>query len=148
MLNFTDYDTRLAAYAAIIDDSDRILLSYWNGEGRFTPAWTMPGGGVEFEETIAEGLVREVYEETGFHIELGPLLLVDSWFRESESGTRPFKAVRVVHRATIVGGTLGTTEVDGSTDEARWIPLADVAGLERTGLVDAVTAALRDAPTS
>lgn len=141
MLHFTDYDTRLAAYAAIVDD-DRILLTYWNGEGRFTPAWTMPGGGVEFDEDIPTAIVREVYEETGFDVELGQLLLVDTWFRQEGDHGRPFKAVRVVHRARVIAGTLGTTEQDGSTDEARWFPIAEVAQVERTSLVDAVIRAL------
>lgn len=143
MLNFTDYDTRLAAYAAIVDEDGRILLTYWNGEGRYTPGWTMPGGGVEFTETVSEAIIREVYEETGFHVELGGLLLVDSWYTEKhEVRDRPFKAVRVVHLARVVGGSLGTTEENGSTDEARWFPIDEVAGLARTALVDVVVEAL------
>ena len=30
-----------------------------------------------------------------------------------------------------------TNEVDGTTDEARWFPVAEVAGLPRVPLVDA-----------
>lgn len=45
------------------------------------------------------------------------------------------KAVRVVYEARVVGGEL-TREVDGSTDEARWIPLSEVADLPRVSLVD------------
>ncbi len=52
-MEFTDYDTRLAAYAVIVDEQNRILLALWN-EGS-EPQWTMPGGGVEFEETVDEG---------------------------------------------------------------------------------------------
>ena len=46
-----------------------------------------------------------------------------------------FRGIRVVFEATIVGGEL-RHEVDGSTDEARWIPLADVPDLPRVELVD------------
>lgn len=150
MLHFTEYHTRLAGYAAIVDEHDRILLTYWNGEGRHAPEWTMPGGGVEFEEDVPAAILREVYEETGYGIDLGQLLVVDTWFRGPDErdgpAAKPFKAVRVVHRARIVGGTLGTTEQGGSTDEARWFPIAEVAGLARTELVDVVIAALRDTP--
>ena len=41
----------------------------------------------------------------------------------------------MIFAATVVGGEL-TREVDGTTDEARWIPLAEVPGLGRVGLVD------------
>ena len=147
-MHFTEYDTRLAAYAAIVDEQDRLLLTLSNGEGRYAPEWTMPGGGVEFEEQVEEAVVREVFEETGFHVELGPLLLVDSWGRTAveNDGERGFKAVRVVHLALITGGTLGTTEQGGSTDEASWFPLAEVERLERTSLVDVVVGALRGSP--
>ena len=67
-LHFTEYDTRLAAYALIVDDADRILLSWFNGA---TPGWTLPGGGVDFEESIEDAIVREVREETGLTIEPG-----------------------------------------------------------------------------
>ena len=46
-----------------------------------------------------------------------------------------FRGIRVVFEATIVGGEL-RHEVDGSTDEARWIPLAEVPDLPRVELVD------------
>jgi len=32
--------------------------------------WTFPGGRIEFEETIAEALKREILEETGLTIEI------------------------------------------------------------------------------
>ena len=48
---------------------------------------------------------------------------------------RALKAVRIIYRATIVGGEL-THEVDGSTDEARWFPLPDVPEVARVPMVD------------
>ncbi|MCD4533377.1 NUDIX domain-containing protein [Nocardioides sp. cx-169] len=136
-MHYTEYDTRLAAYAVIVDDRDRVLLALWNeGEEK---RWTLPGGGVDLEEQAAAGAVREVREETGYDVELGALLGVDSYVipveRRIADTDRPMKAVRVVYEARIVGGEL-TPEVDGSTDEARWIPLAEVAGLPRVSLVD------------
>ncbi|MBO0881841.1 MAG: hypothetical protein J2P17_16175, partial [Mycobacterium sp.] len=51
------------------------------------------------------------------------------------SSTRPLKSVRIVFAATIVGGEL-TREIDGTTDEARWFDLSDVAGLDHVSIVD------------
>jgi 8-oxo-dGTP diphosphatase len=87
-VDFGDYDTRLAAYAVVVDEEDRLLLALWN-EGP-APEWTMPGGGVEFHETPAEGAVREVREETGYDVELGEVLGVDVHVVPPPSGwTRP-----------------------------------------------------------
>ena len=136
-LRHTEYDTRLAAYAVVVDDRERLLLALWNEAAE--PLWTLPGGGVELGETVEEGAVREVREETGYDVELGRLLGVDTLEVSPSERTvdrdRWFRGVRVVFEATVVGGELHA-EVDGTTDEARWIPLADVPGLARVELVD------------
>ncbi len=136
-MEYTDYDTRLAAYAVIVDDQDQVLLALWN-EGD-EKKWTLPGGGVDFAESPEDGAVREVLEETGYEARLGRLLGVHAYTipvaRRLADTDRPMKAVRVVYEAGVVGGQL-TQEIDGSTDEARWWPLADVRRLPRVGLVD------------
>lgn len=143
-MHFTEYDTRLAAYGVVTridpERGEEILLALWNGPT--PPKWTMPGGGVDWGEDVPTALHREFYEETGHQIAIGPILGVstEDWQpqeRMSESG-RHLRTVRVIHAVSITGGDLGTTEVDGSTDEARWIPLADVRSLPHVSLVDAV----------
>lgn len=125
-MDFTQWDTRLGAYAVITDDHDRILLSWYNGVNPH-PLWTLPGGGVEFEESLEDAVVREVFEETGYRVSVGrPLFTSTRTAGVGNRSPRPFKAVRVVFEATVVGGDLGTTEVGGTTDEARWIPLAEL----------------------
>ena len=140
-VEFTEYHTRLAAYALIVDDQDRALLAWWNGEGHSAPAWSLPGGGIEFEESIRDGLVREVYEETGYHVAPGPLLVDDFFTARGRSFDGWLRSQRFVFDATITGGDLGTTEVDGSTDRAEWVPLADLEGQPRASIVDVALAA-------
>ncbi len=137
VLHYTEYESRLAAYAVVVDDRDRVLLALWNETDE--PLWTLPGGGVELHETVEEGAVRELREETGYDVELGRVLGVSTIVIPPEERTVPrggwFRGIRVVFEATIVGGEL-RHEVDGSTDEARWIPLAEVPELPRVELVD------------
>ena len=136
-LHHTEYDTRLGAYAVVVDDRDHVLLVLWTETGR--PLWTLPGGGVELSESVEEAALREVREETGYDVELGSLLGVDTVVVPPEERTvdrdRWFRGVRVVYDATVIGGRL-RDEVDGTTDEARWIPLAEVPDLARVDLVD------------
>ena len=133
--DFTEYDTRLGAYAVITRD-DHVLLALWNEPE--VPTWTLPGGGVELHESLEDGAVREVREETGYDVLLGRLLGVDTRVSAPRDRFVPSdrwqKNVRVVYEATISGGDLAA-EVDGTTDEARWIPLADVPGLTREQMV-------------
>ena len=133
----TDEDVRVGAYGVVIDGG-RILLALWN-EGA-TPAWTVPGGGVEEGETPEQAAIREVREETGYDVELVRPLGEDTFTvpagRRLEGASRPLLSVRLIYEARIVGGAL-THEVGGTTDEAAWIPLTEVARLERVDLVDA-----------
>ena len=145
-VDFRDYDTRLAAYALLFDDEGRLLLALWNEKPQ--RLWTLPGGGVDLHETAAEAAVREAREETGYEIELLRLLGVDSFVvpgkERAERGGRPLKSVRVVFEGRVVAGELAN-EADGTTDEARWFPLAEVPELPRVQLVDAALALLRAA---
>ncbi len=50
-----------------------VLLVEHEGLWEDRPFWTPPGGGVEFGESLAEALRREVTEETGVDIEVGPV---------------------------------------------------------------------------
>ncbi|SKB00023.1 ADP-ribose pyrophosphatase YjhB, NUDIX family [Agreia bicolorata] len=127
---------RVAAYAVIISGG-KILLAHWRA-GELS-GWTLPGGGIDPGEDPADAAVREISEETGYRAELGELIGVDSKVipagqRLSGSGV-PLHALRIVYTATVVGGDL-SNEIGGSTDEAAWFALGDVAGLDRVDLVD------------
>jgi 8-oxo-dGTP diphosphatase len=140
-LEFTDYHTRLAAYALLVDEDERVLLAWWNGEGHSDPEWSLPGGGIEFEESVHDGLVREVFEETGFHVEPGGLLAEHFFTGRGRTFDGWFRSQRFVFDATITGGELGTTEIDGSTDHAAWVPLDELEGQPRADIVDVALAA-------
>ncbi|WP_238695252.1 TIGR03086 family metal-binding protein [Ornithinimicrobium flavum] len=141
-MHFTGYSTRLAAYAVLVDDREQILLTWFNGGSRRAGAgWSLPGGGVDFDEGIRAGLVREVHEETGYAVRVGELLAEHHFTGPAhERDGRPFRSQRLVFAAEIVGGELGTTEVGGTTDFARWVPLADLAA---EPLVDIVRLGVR-----
>ncbi len=119
-------DTRPAAYAVVIEDG-KILLSRWVPHiPGYRPGWTLPGGGMDPGEQPHETAVREVFEETGYRVELDGLLGVHAAYFEPEAGaTRPFCTLRTLYTAHVTGGEL-TAEVGGSTDLAEWVPLAEL----------------------
>jgi len=129
-------DIRVAAYGVILR-GDMILLAHWREEDR--SGWTLPGGGLEEGEDPADAAIREIFEETGYTAELDELIGIDSIVVPAEDRlhdrSQPLHALRVVYRAEVVGGEL-TNEADGSTDEARWVRLAEVAKLDTVPLVE------------
>ena len=139
-MEYLEYDTRLAAYAVIVEDG-RILLTWYNGEaGKGTPCWSLPGGGVEYDETVEQAIHREMLEETGLEVALHAPLTVHSWTGTPKLSSRPFKSVRVLYDAEVTGGKLETTEVDGSTDFAEWLALDEV--FAQPSLADIVPVAI------
>ncbi|MDL5487263.1 NUDIX hydrolase [Microbacterium wangruii] len=130
-------ELRVAAYAVITDDEERLLLAHWNDKGR--SGWTMPGGGMEPGEDPVQTVRREVREETGYRAEVGDLLGIHSRVipvgRRLTEATEPLHTLRIVYRARVTGGRL-RDEVDGSTDRAEWFDLAGVGLLQRVKLVD------------
>lgn len=130
--------TRVGVYGVITDDAGRLLVCWYNG-GRHgeEPLWTLPGGGLEWGEQIEDCLARELVEETGLDIEIGSLLATDCvYFDEYKGMDGPIATVRLLYRCRVVGGTLGTTEIDGSTDFACWKPLDDVLADPHARLVE------------
>jgi 8-oxo-dGTP diphosphatase len=128
-------ELRVAAYA-ICRHRDGLLLARFIWGDR--PVWTLPGGGVEHGEDPAAAVLRELTEETGYTGQVRRLLGIDSWHGVVERGpdrSVDHHALRIVYEVAIVGGTL-RFEVGGSTDEAAWVPLGEIARLERAGLVD------------
>ena len=65
--------------ALIFDDQSRVFLSKRGHKAKNEVGlWEIPGGAIEFGETIKEGLKREVKEEFDIEVEAGELLqLVD-----------------------------------------------------------------------
>ena len=128
-------DIRIAAYGVIIREGE-ILLSHWNEYGR--SGWTLPGGGIEGAEHPAVAAKREIFEETGYEASVDRLLGIDTMVvpaAKRHTGAAPLYAMRVVYRASVVGGQL-RNEVGGSSDEAKWFPLAEVPQLKRVSLLD------------
>jgi 8-oxo-dGTP diphosphatase len=136
---------RVGVYVVCRDDSDRILLTHLNLPGLPSHgAWTLPGGGMEWNEQPAETAARELDEETGLSAELGSVIGIWSDWLEAHETPRgsPGHAVGILYEGHVVSGNLRIDFPDGSTDQAAWFRLDEVAELETVPLVDFALALL------
>lgn len=64
---------RISVRALLIQDRRVLLIKYVKGEDVW---YVTPGGGMVFNEFISQGLKREVFEETGYHVIPGAMVSV------------------------------------------------------------------------
>lgn len=111
----------LTVDAVIVKDGEIVLIQR-KGEP-FRGQYALPGGFVEYGETVEAALRREVLEETGLVVEIASLVGV-----YSDPGRDPRgHVVSVAFTATIVGGVLaGDSDAEKAMlwDIAKLPPLA------------------------
>lgn len=121
---------RVAAYAVILRD-DQILLSRLAASISPEELWTLPGGGLDHGEDPRDAVVREIHEETGLEAAVGETARVYSAHLPGvwrEGHRVDAHALRIVYDGWVPvdSPTPRVVEVDGSTVEAAWKPLAAV----------------------
>ena len=131
----TEQHTRVAAYALCRDERGRLLLCRIAPGELDAGRWTLPGGGLDFGESPADGVVRELREETGLDGQITDIAAVDSrLYPPNAARSGDLHAIRIIYRVAITGGAL-RDEPDGSTDRCAWLdpgaaadlPLLDLA---------------------
>ena len=69
--------------------------------------WSLPGGGLEVGETLAQGVAREVLEETSLVVAVGPALDVFDRIMLDPDGRVQYHFVLVDYLCTVVSGRPG-----------------------------------------
>jgi ADP-ribose pyrophosphatase len=88
--------------AVVFNDRDEILLIK-RGKAPHYGRWMIPGGTLEWGETLEQAAVREVREETGIEIEIETFVEIIEAINPGESG---FHFVIMDYAANAVGGML------------------------------------------
>jgi 8-oxo-dGTP diphosphatase len=103
---------------ALLFDRDRILLVE-RGKEPLKGYWSLPGGVLEAGETLEQGVVREVREETGLEVQpLGVLEIFERIIRDS-LGAPEYHYVLIDYICRVTGGSLAAAD---DVSRVAWVP--------------------------
>jgi len=96
----TGYATPKVDVRGIVFRDDKLLLVRERSDGK----WTPPGGWADVCESLAENVVREVYEESGFSTWAEKILAVFDRSKHPHEPAFTFHVYKVFVRCSITGG--------------------------------------------
>lgn len=116
----TGYATpKVGVRGAVFDTAGRILMVR---EVVDDHRWTLPGGWADVNQTPAESVVREVFEESGFRVR--PVKLAAVWDRAGHAHPpMAFSVVRMFFICVLEGGEPATSL---ETSEVGWFAETDI----------------------
>jgi 8-oxo-dGTP diphosphatase len=98
-------DRPYVGVGAVIVDEGKVLIV----KRRYEPLagqWSLPGGAVEVGETLEASIAREMLEETGLEVEVGPVIEVFDRITRDEEGKVRYHFVLVDYLCWPIGGAL------------------------------------------
>ena len=111
--------------AAVIGPQGVLLVK--RGKPPRMGAWSLPGGAQDLGETIKEGIVREVREETGLDVEVIEIIDVIESIHHDPNG-------RIKYHYTLVDAyvieTGGTLKAGSDAIEAQWFSMKEIEDLQ------------------
>lgn len=112
---------RVRVAAIIVQDGALLMVRHVKGEETY---WLLPGGGVDYGESLVEALERELREEASVEIRAGDLVLANDSIAPDFSR----HTVNLYFDAKIVSGTIARG-IDERVVEVRFIPLDELTSI-------------------
>jgi mutator protein MutT len=134
-------DRPVVGVGGVVLDGSRVLLVK-RGQPPLQGEWSLPGGAVELGETLASALVREVREETGIDVRVGPVVEVFERVHRVDDGRVEFHYVVVDYLCAAVGGSLAP---GSDAADALWVDVDELAPMRLTATAMQVIAKARRA---
>ena len=118
-------EIRVRVCLAVVENGRVLLAPHYNTDSG-PVQWTIPGGRLEFGETLAAAARREFEEETGLQTEIMGLLDVS----EVVLPERPWHSVTITYSGRVIGGELRAEPDHPYGDKTpRWFPAEELAPL-------------------
>lgn len=126
----------IVGVGALIFNQSRVLLVR-RGHAPMLGEWSIPGGALEVGETLADGVKREVLEETGLVVEPVAMVEVVDRIARDDVGRVQFHYVLVDYLCRVVGGSAASASDAVGLRWAGLDELGDVVGFTREVILKA-----------
>jgi len=115
-------DRPIVGVLAVVMRGDRVLVVR-RANPPMPGRWGFPGGVLELGETVAQGAMRELFEETGIEAEAaGPLTVIDTLERDPEGRVRYHYTL-----VAVIGHWQSGEGVPGDdADELAWLTRSEI----------------------
>lgn len=120
-------DRPILGVGALIFDNDRRILLVQRGGEPLKGWWSLPGGVLETGETVADGVRREIREETGLRVEPVRLLTVFERIMPDAEGRPEYHYVLLDYICRVTGGTPCAAD---DCAALRWVPESELAAVQ------------------
>ena len=117
-------DRPFVGVGAVILDGTRVVLVR-RRSAPLAGEWSLPGGAVETVETLHSSVAREVLEETGLEVEVGPAVEVFDRITRDGQGRVQYHYVLVDYLCWPTGGTM---RAGSDVDAAVWADVSELTG--------------------
>jgi 8-oxo-dGTP diphosphatase len=108
----------IVGVGAVVIDGTKVLLIR-RGHEPLKGQWSLPGGALELGETLQQGIVREVLEETGLSVIPDEIVeVLDRISKEDASGRVRHHYVLIDFVCRVAGGSL---QAASDAEDVRWV---------------------------
>lgn len=106
--------------AAVVIVDGKLLMVRAKGSS----AWSIPSGGIEENETPDAACIREVWEETGYHVKVENVIFI----KKAVIGN--YDVTTYYFMCTYIGGTMQVQDPDETIEEINWKTIEHLPTIE------------------
>ncbi len=128
---------KIGVYGAIFNKEKNLLIVRRALHDSQPGIWEIPGGALDYNEDLDQGVKREVYEETGLSVRV-----LFPFAAQSGTSTKGYQVIRIAYLCELLNDSQ-TVHLSRDHDEYKWVNLEEINSFNRSNFLDHVLRVIR-----